>query len=359
MGGIVFVLGAGASVADVATSSLRTRPPLDAGFFQVSSRLDGADARLVIIRDYFRTIYGIEICGTEHDSVESVMSSLYPDMFNSILEQPAQRTFRALLSLFTERLARTTNAIRPTQKRLLYRMLSRELRSGRDPADITIVTFNQDLQVEKTLALLSQAKHWAALCDQIFCFPGMYGVAPTTWRRITVPSGARDVFAASPGRTDCLRLLKLHGSLNWYSTHTSSTPTPSAMLNPKRQLSVTRRRIIDPSMTLSGKRKQYALPVVVPPVNHKSSVLPNALNPMWTMAEKRLSDAEQVVVFGYSCPALDFESANLLRRAHRRRAGRAEIAVIDPNGAVLTRYVSLLELNQLGYFASGAAFLDS
>jgi hypothetical protein len=157
---------------------------------------------------------------------------------------------------------------------------------------------------------------------------------------------------------DCIRLLKLHGSLNWYPTHTSATPSRLAMLNPARRLSVTRRRTIAPDMTLTRKRKVYTLPVVVPPVNHKSSVMPTPLGRVWTLAERRLIDADEIVVFGYSCPALDFESANLLTRAEMKRTDRAHLSVIDPNGAVAMRYIDLLSPTRLTYYSSGHAFLN-
>jgi hypothetical protein len=55
-------------------------------------------------------------------------------------------------------------------------------------------------------------------------------------------------------------------------------------------------------------------------------------------------------VFGYSCPALDFESANLLRRAGKQRSDAPMWTVIDPSGEVATRYISLLGLSQLSYY---------
>jgi hypothetical protein len=130
------------------------------------------------------------------------------------------------------------------------------------------------------------------------------------------------------------------------------------MLNSKRRLSVTRRRTIAPDMTLSHKRKVYTLPVIVPPVNHKSSVLPDALGPVWALAEDWLNRAEDVVVFGYSCPALDFESANLFTRAQQRRRAGSSFTVIDPNGAVATRYIGLLNPQSLSYYASATAYLE-
>jgi hypothetical protein len=201
------------------------------------------------------------------------------------------------------------------------------------------------------LQRLSAAKHHAKCAERIFAFPAMYAIPRAQWTEVTGPTTkVPDVFPVTDDK-DCLQVLKLHGSLNWYSTHNSRTPTRKAMLNQKRRLSVTTRRRIDPDMRLKGdKRSVYTFPVVVPPVTHKSSVLPDALAPVWDLAEKRLIEADQIIVFGYSCPALDFESANLLRRAGERRSDAPMWTVIDPSGEVAMRYISLLGLSQLSYY---------
>lgn len=362
MAKVVLLLGAGASVADVATRSERSRPPLDHRFFAISRSALPSDARASIVGTYLREVYGIDILSPAHDSLEGVMARLYPDLFNTLLEKQALVAFRALLQLFTHRLATTTNELRPTQKRFLYRMISRLLAEGLAPGDITIITFNQDLQVEKILEHLAAAKRWSNVAQELFSFPGMYSVSPDTWDNVTGPkSGGRrgDLFPKCEPAAECLRVLKLHGSLNWYSTHTSATPSRSAMFRPDRRLSVTRRKTIAPDMALSRKsRKVYTLPVVVPPVTHKSSVLHNALGPVWTLAEERLVAADHVVVFGYSCPPLDFESANLLSRAQRQRGASSRFSVIDPNGAIATRYIELLSPTKLDYYSSAHSFLD-
>jgi hypothetical protein len=319
----------------------------------------GADPRIDLVAAYLRSTYDIDVMSISDDPLEGVMARLYPDLFNPLLKDAALEAFRALLQIFTERLARTTNNLRPTQKRLLYRILSRLLNEGVGPEEITIVTFNQDLQVEKTLELLAQAGRWSQQAAQLFAFPGCYGVPPATWERITGPTGGRaNLFSRSQNRPDCLRVLKLHGSLNWYSTHKSASPSRTAMFNPKRRLAVTRRRTIHPDMTLRRRaRREYTLPVIVPPVNHKSAVLHNALGPVWALAEKRLVAAEQIVIFGYSCPALDFESSNLLRRAQLKRESNAAVAVIDPDGSVASRYIDLLGAARLNYFNSAHEYL--
>ena len=308
-----------------------------------------------------RTTYGIDILDPSVDSLEGVMGLLYPDLFNPLLEERALAAFRALLKLFTARLATTTNDIRATNKRLLYRMLTKDFGKGIDPGDLTIITFNQDLQVEKTLELLSQAGRWQRFASRIFSFPGCYSVASGTWQMVTGPTAStseKDLFPQTDPAPDCIRVLKLHGSLNWYSTHNSPRLRPSAMFNSRRALSVTRRKTIAPDMTLSRpSRTVYTLPVVVPPVNHKSAVLHEALNPVWRLAEERLRTADEIVIFGYSCPALDFESSNLLRRAQRRRRPDSKLSIVDPDGAVSTRFIDLLKPSALSYFATARDFI--
>ena len=195
---VVLLLGAGASVADVATRSLKSRPPLDRGFFRVARSTHKTHVETVA--RYMRQTYDIDVLDRDTDSLEGVMGLLYPDLFNPSLVDDAVGAFRSLLQVFTARLAATTNDIEATQKRFLYRMLSRLLADGVRPRDITIITFNQDLQVEKILELLSTTKRWEALADDLFCFPGMYSAG--SWKAVTMPQGkdpVRAMACAGPG----------------------------------------------------------------------------------------------------------------------------------------------------------------
>jgi hypothetical protein len=102
-------------------------------------------------------------------------------------------------------------------------------------------------------------------------------------------------------------------------------------------------------------RATYGLPVVVPPVSHKSSVLPDALQDVWRLAEQALRGADSLVIFGYSCPALDVESSSLLRRS--LRAQQPRVTVIDPAPAVVARYVDLVRPERLSYYPSASDYL--
>lgn len=352
---VVLLLGAGATVADVATRPRKDRPPLDRSFFSEARLTHGAD--VVAVANYVRNTYELEIVAPAHDRLEGIMGLIYTDLFNPILADDALVAFRRLLRLFTRRLAATTNGIEATNKRVVYRTIAYYLSHGVRPEDLTIITFNQDIQVEKMLAEMSSVGRWSALKDKIFAFPYLYSFAATP--DVTSTSGAVAKFDVGGDPNDCVRLLKLHGSLNWYSSHSSNAPSRAAMFNPDRRISITRRRLIDPGMSLqSTQRSMYTLPVLVPPVSHKSSVLHKEMAQLWQLAEARLRSADELVIVGYSCPASDVESSNQLRRSQAGRPSSANISVVDPAPAAAERYITLLDAQCVHYYASAHAFLS-
>jgi hypothetical protein len=81
------------------------------------------------------------------------------------------------------------------------------------------------------------------------------------------------------------------------------------------------------------------------------------MKPIWEKAEDRLKTAEHLVIFGYSCPALDFESSNMLRRSQLASGHARTISLIDPDAATATRYVNLLRPTKLSYYPSANDFL--
>jgi hypothetical protein len=88
------------------------------------------------------------------------------------------------------------------------------------PEDLTIIKFNQDIQIEKALDAIGRTKSRAG--KGIFAFPGCYrlpfkGDHGSDLRSDDRPFGNDKSFSG--------RSLKLHDSLNWYSVH--NTPNPS------------------------------------------------------------------------------------------------------------------------------------
>ncbi len=179
---VVLLLGAGATLSDVATRPLKERPPLDHGFFKVAKV--GSPSLTKSVGSYMERVYQYDIIDPATDSLERVMGQIYTDTFNPGLKGDATRAFRALLQLFTRRIADTTNDIRPTRQRWLYRIVAGFLAGGVAPENLTVITYNQDLQVEKTLWLLSQRRRWAKYSSQRFNFPTFYELGP---RPLTSP----------------------------------------------------------------------------------------------------------------------------------------------------------------------------
>lgn len=350
---ICLVIGAGCTVSDTSALSQKRRPPLDKGFFSIANKTNSVMTNK--IKSYIIENYGLDILLPENDSLESVMAKVYTDIFNPKLKGEAIGVFRALIGLFNRRLADTTNNLPATNRRYLYCIICNFLRSNVKPDDITIVTFNQDIQIEKILYKIGQTQMYRKF-GEVFDFPFCYQIE---FDKVTAPSGGKNLFELGDGKPKGIKLLKLHGSLNWYSLHASPNISSDAMFKAGRRIKVTRRRTINTQMRYAGgRRSQYTLPVIVPPVSHKSAILHNDVKRLWSMAEEALKTANEIVIFGYSCPAMDFESSSLIQRS-LKDGGYEVLWVIDPDPCVLMRYIELIKPEKITYFPYAHDYLKS
>ncbi len=350
---ICLIIGAGCTVADASNSSIKNRPPLDNNFFSIASTTNAQAVNRIKL--YAEENYGLNILAPEYDSLEKIMAKIYTDVFSPYLKDKASEVFRELIRLFNRRLADTTNKLSATRGRYLYRIIRDFLNTGVAPANITIITFNQDIQIEKILNKLEQTEIYKAK-GKIFDFPSCYSI---DFSSITAPRQGKELFAKGDAKPGGIKLLKLHGSLNWYSIHKSTNISAKAMFRANRSINVTRRHTIDPQMRHTGSsRSQQTLPVIVPPVAHKSAILHDNIRPLWRQAEKTLKNADEIVIFGYSCPTMDFESSNLIQRAMRNNSKYENIWVIDPDPNVLIRYIDLIKPLQITYHQSANDYLQ-
>jgi len=282
-----------------------------------------------------------------------ILGILYADLYNPRLATRATAAFRSALRVVTKRLADTTNDLLPKSRGNLYHILRLWLECGIDPSAITIITFNQDLQIEKMLHYIQGTRKWGA--RPIFNFPYCYCLPKY---RITNPtSPGKLVFPIGNPRTTGIKVLKLHGSLNWHSKHLSRNPSPRSLFNRQRELFLTTRSTISKSLRVRGKRSLYSFPVVIPPVVHKAGILHGDLEPVWEAAYRALRKAKEIVVFGYSCPQADYESANLISRGVRHNKNRPIFSVIDPSPATFQRYVELTGLRHLRFSRGPEGFI--
>jgi hypothetical protein len=140
-----------------------------------------------------------------------------------------------------------------------------------------------------------------------------YGVeftnyAPYTWQR------------PRPGRG--VRLLKLHGSLNWLYCPTCRTVT----LTPKEE-GICKLKW-DPEQCLCRECETLAVPIVIPPTYFK--VLSNLfLRQVWDVAERALGDCERIVFCGYSFPDADVHVRYLLKRMEINAPRNPEVFIVN------------------------------
>lgn len=354
---LVVVVGAGATLCDAQSKSLKEKPPLDRGFFSVCEKI-GKQEHYPTIKKYLSDFYSIDPSDQIYDSLERVMAVIYADIHSPVLGDRALEAFRSIIRLFNRRIAETTNLMAVTNRGGLYRILAKKLGEGYLPANITIITLNQDIQIEKTLERLEKTKTYSKY-GSLMSFPYCYKILDAA-QKLTAAPDHLPTFEVDQTDQGGIAVLKLHGSLNWFSVHDINEIPRDAVLSQSKTFRITPRSQIPPALRFqSDKNRLYTFPLIVPPVNHKSAIIHDDLRPLWNLAEERLINAAEIVVFGYSCPQTDFESANLLRRATRRANKPEMFSVVDPSHEAFTRYVQVTCLDRLNYFRTCDAFVSA
>lgn len=355
---LVLILGAGATYSDSVNKLEDKRAPLDKEFFKNANISHSEEVNK--INAYMREIYDINILDSVQDSLETVMARIYTDISNPKLGYKAFKIFKILISLFNKRLAKTTNDLQNFHSHNLNKIISHYLSLGLNPNNITIITFNQDIQIERNLFYLSKLKKWSE--KNIFHFPGTYqlGISPENVI-VSIPESRRKKFSLDFRKTG-ISVLKLHGSVNWYSPHTKKQVSLDAMFKNDRSLYTTDYASILPMMEItkeSGKfGKRYAFPIIIPPVHHKSAILHKKIHKLWEYARRMIIRADEMIIFGYSCPNTDFESESLLKMSFKSNCKCKKISVINPDSNIVKRFVELMSLQQVYYYTDASFFLD-
>lgn len=142
-------------------------------------------------------------------------------------------------------------------------------------------------------------------------------------------SGGTPAWPPGPARLgatprDTMRLLKLHGSLNWYWSPGDATGAtvakrdlPGSWLAPEPYTEEDRQR------HLPGR-----VPFVVPPTATKHPFYGSPqLHEVWSQAYHRLRQADRVFLLGYSIPPTDTTTSSMLRMA--LGGGRQHVVIAD------------------------------
>lgn len=160
--------------------------------------------------------------------------------------------------------------------------------------DATVITFNYDVLVE--LAWLDLFGGSGAPWSHLYAVP----VTPAAIR-------TAGIWGARP--TSGMRLLKLHGSLNWYYSGPDSPPGDTIY-----DLGVTGGWSVD------GVAPRYdeedvadKLPFIVPPAAVKSPYYSNqTLRGQWRIAAQAIEEADDVVIMGFGLPPTDLLVTSML-----------------------------------------------
>jgi len=185
----------------------------------------------------------------------------------------------------------------------------------------------------------------------IFSFPGCYRLGENAQVQ-TINSHAP--FSNFSKKHHGVKVLKLHGSLNWQSKHNSDMPKPAALFAPNRALYVMNSTKIAMSLTWKpNKRLNYMKPIIVPPVSGKRGMMHNSMTNLWTLASTALQEADRVVIAGYSCPALDLESRILFSESLRKNPSK-KLYVIDPNPQSAAKFIEICGVDHSTIYTSVA-----
>ncbi len=339
------VLGAGASLANALhfrpERMQNTRPPLDTTFFQVVAAM-GIQLP-PSIRRFFRRMSGAE---PKIESLAAVrMEEVFKDVFFDFQENNADALARdayiELIDLYLRVLRDTTNWLCDDGRD--GAPIGRLLADAADSSDnITVITFNHDLVIENEIVRRSRLR-------ERWCLDYGYGSLGQALM-LTAPRANVPVFAihalGACDHTRPIRILKLHGSMNWVIRINSIRPSARILSNGPEGRDVyliTKRKIIgrEPIVRTGRGRTQWQTwPIVVPPVYAKHA-LRSTLQDVWNEAREALEEADRIAFFGYSLPLIDVEAEKLFERALAGNPGIEWLDVIDPAPASAQRYAGL------------------
>jgi len=326
----VLIVGAGATRAEALARGAKVtqRPPLDTDFFQISGH-HSVDAHRNRVAQFLKEHFGLQVDRNPRPGMEEIFGLVFSSTLGAPVPPGATEAFNSLCRVYATVIARTTNWLTPTSLGPLYRLVL-ALSKG---DSFTVLTFNQDILVEKVLRLMTQSKH-----DVTWYPENGYAL---DFASITSPRGVsggslfdRD---PNPGGTSTPLVLKPHGSLNWFA----KTLRQDAVLSNLRRgqgIHCTRRMAINTDMTFTkpnasgkGRKKWYTWPIIIPPIVEKGTFLSAAVSPVWTQAWDALAAAERIVIYGYSFPNADAQTRAFFLRTAAARSRSPVLISINPD----------------------------
>lgn len=345
------IVGAGATLAAALPKKPRRslHPPLDATFFELCS-LSGYRGQRVV-RGFMNKQFGIDPF-QEAKGMEEVFNYIYTDAFSGNPSDGCLDAYWALIGLYRAALSNTTNPLKGNSRSGIGQLI-RCLYQHNAERNLSIITFNQDILIEKSIEYTKSLQKYSSIPWSI---DKAYGVA---FGNIFGVTNNPNPFLV--GEDDSIKILKMHGSLNWVYRVRSGTDPKNSLRQPGGQLNCINDSTIWPSLIqqVRGSKRNYDLiPLVVPPIYEKSARYQQILDPVWSHAKDVLKETEELIVFGYSFPEADFASKSLFRQCLHNNKSMKTLHVIDINPAVAAKITDILKISSCHFYNSISCFQD-
>jgi hypothetical protein len=348
---VVVIVGAGATLAEALPTHPRRdkTPPLDTTFFELC-RFAGLNGRAAV-RAYLIDSFGIDPFNGEH-RMEEVFNYLYSQAFADDPTKECLEAYWGLIRMYSAAIARTTNPLSGTSRYGVGALL-RHLWRDRTECELTFVTFNQDLVIEKSL---TSAAATARYRDIPWSIMSCYGIE---FQAMLVDARDQANLMSAPDLVS-LKIYKMHGSLNWVYTVRSGQDPKNSIRNPTTALRciINQRVRADVQATVGSGQLRDLLPVVVPPIYEKASRYGRVVGDVWAQADAAIRGADELVVFGYSFPDADFAARSLLRSAYHHNPALSSVSVIDVSSQIAARVATMLDVQSLHHYRTVSAFIE-
>lgn len=153
-----------------------------------------------------------------------------------------------------------------------------------------------------------------------------------------------------------VRLLKLHGSINWFE----KSDEPGTIVVEGRVVEVhgpitSPGRTFDLPLACAGNYEAPREPLIIPPSYLKPELHP-ALRHVWSLAARALSSADHLVFVGYSFPPSDTEMRYFLASALVDNPRLRRILIVDPQASEIA---SRLKAEQSSFGSHFKELLES
>lgn len=318
---VVIVLGAGATISEMMSPSPpQTLPPTDANFLQTSEVCE--PQAFAKFEEAFNAYWA---GGEAYPLRRQRMEQVFADAFLSVAQtsgkskrgRAARRLSDMLVPLLRDTLHHTTRKAAPREHVELLRQVH-----DKKPSAVDVISFNYDVLADRALRS-GNGKYWN------WNHQDGYGFKPDN--------------LGAPRTKSEIRLLKLHGSMNWYIPVPGKTR--KTVFNPKAAVYVPKPSSESGSPVWHrrqrrlGHSRRQIFPLMVPPVFEKGTQLGGRFRGLWDQAASALQDAQLVIVWGYSLPLTDYHAELLFARGARRSGSR--LIVVNPSLEALARVTSV------------------